>query len=255
MDRSIVIISGLDPSGGAGFIADTRVAAEHGLRPVGVITALTAQDTSGVRAVEPVSSEMLADQLRALLSDVEVHAVKIGMLGSEEIATAVADALDLTGAPVVWDPVLLPTRGRALLYRGDPRRAREILAAHVTLMTPNAAEAEAMWGKEVRTVEEMRAAAAALCPPGGAVLVTGGDLEGGEAVDCLAHGGEVRELRGERVIGTGPVHGTGCYLSTAIACALARGVALDRAVQAAKQQVTDRLRAPARPGRGLPAVV
>jgi len=255
MNRSIVIISGLDPSGGAGFIADTRVAAERGLRPVGVVTALTEQDTCGARAVEPVSAEMLADQLRALLSDIEVHAVKIGMLGSEAIAEAVASALQLTSAPVVWDPVLRPTRGGAALYLGDPQRARALLDPHLTLMTPNAAEAEVLWGESVRTLEEMRAAAAGLCGTGQAVLVTGGDLGDGDAVDFLAADGVVNELRGERVRGDQPVHGTGCLLSTAIACELARGATLAAAARAAKALVAERLRAPVRVGRGSPSVV
>ncbi len=255
MDRSIVIISGLDPSGGAGFIADTRVALEHGVRPVGVVTALTEQDTSGVRAVEPVSHEVLDGQLRALLSDIEVHAVKIGMLGSEEIATVVADALELTGAPVVWDPVLRPTRGQVPLYRGDPQRALALLAPHLSLMTPNAAEAEVLWGRPVRTAEEMREAAAGISGGEGAVLVTGGDLEEAEAVDCLAWDGRVREYRSARVAQAAPVHGTGCYLSTSIACGLARGAAVDAAVEAAKKRVTERLRNPQTPGRGLPSVV
>ena len=99
----ILIIAGLDPSGGAGLIADVRVAERHGARAVGVVTALTEQSTLGMRAVNPVPPAVVAEQLGALLSDVEVAAVKIGMLGSVEMAEVVAEALALTAAPIVWE--------------------------------------------------------------------------------------------------------------------------------------------------------
>ncbi|RMH41107.1 MAG: bifunctional hydroxymethylpyrimidine kinase/phosphomethylpyrimidine kinase [Deltaproteobacteria bacterium] len=255
---NLLVIAGLDPSGGAGLLADARVAERHGFRAVGVVTGLTEQDTHGVRRANPVPPEIVSAQLRALLSDVAVAAVKIGMLASEAIAAAVADALALTAAPVVWDPVLLPTRGRVALYEGSTSRAVQLLMPHVRVATPNLAEAAALLGRgPIADVDGARAAARALTAAGmEAVLVTGGHLTGDDrGTDVLAFGDVVVEVRGEWIAGDVPVHGTGCALSSALACALARGDDLPAAVRAAKQFVADRLRAPAHPGRGMPSVM
>src|SRR5436190_24215708 len=107
----VLVCSGLDPSGGAGLIADVRVIQKLGARPVGVVTALTVQNTTGLVEAKPCDPELFGHQLVFLMTDVEVRAVKIGMLGSAETARAIANALHLTHAPVVWDPILAPTRG------------------------------------------------------------------------------------------------------------------------------------------------
>jgi hydroxymethylpyrimidine/phosphomethylpyrimidine kinase len=255
-EPSLLVISGLDPGGGAGFIADIRVAAAHGLRAIGVVTALTEQDTAGVRAANPVPAGVVADQLRAILWDIEVAAVKIGMLGSEAVAEAVAEALHAVAAPVVWDPVLRPTAGRVPLYDGDPARAAALLAGHVTVMTPNAPEAAVLWGRDIEDVATMRRAAGDLCARmGAAVLVKGGHLGGAEAVDVLATADQVQELRGPRLAVDRPVHGTGCALSTALACGLAAGQELAAAARSAKHFVAGRIGQPRRPGRGAPSVM
>ena len=132
----VLLVAGLDPSGGAGLIADIRVCEQLGCRPVAVTTALTEQSSVEVRATNPVQATVVGDQLSMLLTDVEVGAIKLGMLGSEAIAEEVARALGLSAAPVVWDPVLRPTRGRVLLYEGDPARALELFRGLVTLCTP-----------------------------------------------------------------------------------------------------------------------
>ncbi len=254
---NLLIIAGLDPTGGAGILADTRVAAHHGLRAVGVVTGLTEQDTSGVRNANVVSTEIVLHQLQSLLSDVEVAAVKIGLLGSEALAGAVAEALALTAAPVVWDPVLLPTRGRVSLYEGSQARAVQLLTPHVTVATPNLHEAAALTGgAEISDVEGMEAAAQALRAGGmKAVLVTGGHLSGDRSTDVLAHEGGVERLSGDWIDTGGPVHGSGCALSTALACALARGASLVDAARAAKDFVGSKLRAAAAPGRGMKSIV
>jgi len=255
---NILLVSGLDPSGGAGFLADARVAAEHGLRPVGVVTGLTEQDTSGVRAANVVPTDIIEAQLRALLSDVEVVAVKVGMLGSEQIAAVVAEALSLTRAPVVWDPVLHPTRGRIPLYEGSPARAMQLLTPHVAVLTPNLAEAAALTGGDViEDVSGMKRAAEALRSSGmEAVVITGGHLRGTTtATDVLATDAGTISIIGEWIDTGGPVHGTGCALSTALACRLGRGDGVESAARAAKDFVATRLRSARRPGRGIPAVV
>ncbi len=250
---NLLLISGLDPSGGAGLLADARVAEQHGLRAVGVVSALTVQSSAGVAAFEPVDAELVGGQLTALLSDSVVAAGKIGMLGDEEVARAVAEALRLTAAPVVWDPVLAASSG-APLYRGDPRRALALLRDHLALITPNLAEAEVLAGFPVRDLPAMRRAAESLAG-GMACLVKGGHLGEGVAVDVLSAGGELVEIAGDRMAGGEDVHGTGCALSTAIACQLAGGAPLAAAAAAAAAFVRARLAAPVRAGRGRPSVM
>jgi len=253
---NLLVVSGLDPSGGAGFLADARVAEQHGLRPVGVVTALTVQTTSDMRGYEPVAAELVGAQLSALLSDMVVAGGVIGMLGDEAVVEVVAEALRLTAAPLVWDPVLRASAGGAPLYRGDPGRALALLADHVALVTPNLAEAEALAGFEVRDLAGMKRAAQSLAAKSGvACLVKGGHLREGAAVDVLAAGDELIEIAGARVPGGEDVHGTGGALACAIACQLARGAELGQAVRAAAGFVRERLAAPVVAGRGRPSIL
>ena len=262
---SLLVISGLDPSGGAGFIADVRVAEMLAVRAVGVVVALTEQSTTGVRACHPVAAEIIGAQLMALLSDVPVDAVKIGLIPDEGVARAIALALALTTAATVWDPVLQPTAG-PVFFRGDIARAVASLAPHVALITPNAKEAAALTGLPVDSRVQARGAAEALVERGfPAALVKGGHLPGhGADADCIdvlaerSASGEISltELRGARLrLPPEGVHGTGCALSTAIACGLAAGVPLVDACRAAKAFVEAKLAQPVQPGRGVGALV
>lgn len=252
---NVLVISGLDPSGGAGFIADLRMVGKLGCRPAGVITALTEQNTSHLSASHPVDASVLSDQLSTLLTDISFDAVKIGMVGNLEIVRAIADALNLSAAPVVWDPVMRPTRGNVELFSGDFHSALEMLAPHLTLLTPNAEEAARLTGRPVTTRQEAIAAAEALHGTGiPAVLVKGGHLSQG-CDDVLVSVAGITVLPGERVALAQPVHGTGCVLSTSIACALARGHDLGAACVAAKEIVSERLRSPAGVGRGRPSML
>jgi len=253
---NLLLVSGLDPSGGAGFLADAWVARSEGLRPVGVVSALTEQTTMGVRAVHSPGAELLAAQLGALLSDVEVKAGKIGLLADEQCVAAIADPLALTGAPIVWDPVLFAGGGGTPLYHGDVQRAFEILAPHVALVTPNLVEAEALVGFVVDSAKAMRHAAETIAGRGVACLVTGGHLAGDRLVDVLcAPGAAAIELAADRLPDGENVHGTGCALSTAIACRLAHGDSLEDACRAGGAFVRARLAHAVRPGRGGPAIV
>ena len=252
----VLICAGLDPSGGAGLIADVRVVSALGGRPVGVVTALTVQNTTGVVSSEAMNPAVIREQLEFLLSDVEVRAVKIGMLGSSEIAKAIGAALALTQAPVVWDPVMQPTRGDVGFVAGGAEAALGALAPHVTLVTPNAGELAVLAGAAIGSVADATAAGLALAARlGCAVLVKGGHLGGDEAIDVLCEGGRGELLRGPRVAGGADVHGTGCALASAIATQLALGVALVDACREAKRFVAARIAQPARPGRGAPAIV
>ena len=257
--RNVLIISGLDPSGGAGFIADVRVAEQLGCRAVGAVTALTEQDTTGVRAVHPVGPADLAQTLTTLLTDVEVHAVKLGMLATAEHAEAIADALALTAAPVVWDPIILPSRGNVALFDGDLRRAIRALAPHVSLITPNRAEAGILGGGAIADLDGATAVAGKIAAMGiPATLVKGGHFaeHGPSSDDHLFSAAGHLALPGPRLaLPPGGVHGTGCALSTAIACRLALGDDLPAACAAAKVFVASRLAAPVHTGRGRGSTV
>lgn len=257
-DRGVLICAGLDPSGGAGILADTRVATALGARPAGIVTALTVQDTAGTRAHHALDAELIREQLEVLLSDVEVHAVKIGMIGSTEIALAIAKALDLTRAPVVWDPVTHPSQGAPWYMDKLFGDAVDALAPHVRLLTPNARELAWIAEREIGSHAEAVEVATALSKHRRfAVLVKGGhfDTDGTQAIDVLVDGDERETLAGPRVPKGEHVHGTGCALSTAIAAHLARGETLGAACRLAKSFVYERIADPVRPGRGMPAVV
>ena len=254
---SVLVIAGLDPSGGAGLVADVRVCEQHDCRPLAVATALTEQSTVEVKAANPVAAEIVGDQLRLLLTDVEIAAVKIGMLGSDAITDEVARALELTSAPVVWDPVVRPTAGAVLLYEGDPARALELLDGHITLLTPNAQEAELLTKIRIDSVGDAVAAGLQLYERGmGAVLIKGGHWGGARAaVDVLVTPDGHEVLEGPRFTTDGPIHGTGCALSTAIACNLAAGMPLGEACRSAKAYVASLIADPVFPGRGNGAVL
>lgn len=258
--RNVLIASGLDPSGGAGFLLDSRIAAAAGARPVGVITAHTVQNSEGVISMQPVDGELLDAQLTHLLGDVEIAAVKIGMLGAQVVAEVLGSALERVAGAVVWDPVLAPSKGRIALYVGSVEAAIAALRPSLTLITPNAMEAALLTGLPVGSAAEVAEAAKKLrdvCEC--AVLVKGGHLaalDGEHSVDTLlpARGEQVIELRGARVAGGEHVHGTGCALSSAIAAQLALGAQLEEACGRAKAQVAAHIAAPVRVGRGAAAV-
>lgn len=252
----LLICSGLDPSGGAGLIADVRIVSELGARPSGVVTALTVQNTTGVVEMQACDPEVIGHQLAFLLTDIEVRAVKIGMIGSTPIAKAIANALHLTSAPVVWDPILFPSRGNVALTDDAIDDAMLALRPHVTIITPNARELAALTNLPVTDLATAETAGRALlarldC----AVLVTGGHLAGDEAIDLLLTPQGREELRAPRIPSGEQVHGTGCALASAIAAHLAHGRELADACRLAKDFVRERIASPARPGRGAPAAV
>ncbi len=264
----VLACAGLDPSGGAGLIADVRVLADLGTRPVGVVTALTIQNTTGVVEWHPSDPEIVGHQLAFLMTDVEIRAAKIGMIGSVAVAKAIATALHLTNAPVVWDPVAAPSLG-GVSYQDSFDDAVAALRPHLTLVTPNAAELARLARAPVRDRASAEAAGLALAQTlDCAVLIKGGHLGGTssaggdpdgdasrEAIDVLLHPGGREELRGPWIANGEHVHGTGCALSSAIAAYLASGRDLIAACHEAKRYVAERIADPVRPGRGAPAVV
>ena len=236
---NVLSIAGSDPGGGAGIQGDLKTMLALGVHGCAVPVALTAQGTRGVDAVLPVPAAFVTRQLDVLLDDVEVHAVKVGMLGSARIVHAVADVLERRRPPhLVLDPVLRASAGGRLLDGAGLAALRRRLLPLATVVTPNADEAGALLGvRAPRTIAEARTAAERVRALGAhAVLLTGGHLDtGGECVDVLCDAAGTRELRAPRV--TGGTHGTGCALSTAIAALLARGCDLDAACAAAQRFV------------------
>ncbi len=231
----LLSIAGSDPSGGAGVQADLKTFSALGCYGMAVITALTAQNTTGVARVWPIPPDMVAAQIDAIFSDIAVNAVKIGMLAEPAIAEAVAESLRRAGAKnIVLDPVLAATRGAALSEGGLPSGIMKHLLPLVDLITPNLAEAAVLTGTTLaHDMDQMAAQARALVEQGArAALVKGGHL-GGEPVDVLFANGAPRMFSGRRV-DTRHAHGTGCALATAIAANLAKGSALGEAVADAK---------------------
>src|SRR5262245_55475853 len=234
--RIALSIAGSDPTGGAGLQLDLQVFRALGVHGAGVVTALTIQDTKRVHRVLPAFPSVVADQLRALLADVVPHAIKLGMLASDDGWRAVALGLE-TGArargPLVIDPVLRASDGTVLLERRAWPGLLELMRG-ATLVTPNLPEAEALSGRDVSSRRGSEEAARWFVSEVGAAaaLVKGGHRQGAPD-DCLAarEGGGVaiRWLPGERIEGAA-VHGTGCALSAAITAALAGGAGLDEAV-------------------------
>lgn len=230
---AVLTIAGSDSGGGAGIQADLKTFAALGAYGASVVTAVTAQNTLGVTAVHPIPAEIVAAQLDAVLADVPVAAVKVGMIGDPAVARVVADRAGELPHLVV-DPVLVATSGSRL---GAVPAIAPLLACRCVL-TPNRHEAGALLGREVRTVDEMAAAAADLAAAGpGTVVVTGSEL----AVDVLHHDGRTGILRGE-LVPTGNNHGSGCTFSSAIAVRLAAGDPVPVAVDAAKRYVAGALR-------------
>jgi hydroxymethylpyrimidine/phosphomethylpyrimidine kinase len=231
---------------------------ELGGRPCGVVTALTVQNTTGVVGSHACDPDVVGQQLTFLLTDIEMKAIKIGMIGSPAIARAVANALHLSAAPVVWDPVMYASRGDAPLNDGTLDEAMQALKPPLTLVTPNKQELFLMTGLPTGTFVMAEAAGRSLARKlDTAVLIKGGHLGGVESVDLLVHASSPDrgiELRMPRIKGGEDVHGTGCALSSAIATYLAHGRELDEAVQLAKQYVTKLIDNPVNPGRGASAV-
>lgn len=234
----VLSISGFDPSSGAGVTADLKTIAAHGCYGVGCITALTVQSTVGVRRSLPLAGEVIRQTVDELADDLHVAAVRIGMLGNAEAARAVSESLRrFAGVPVVLDPILASSSGAALLDAEGLQLLRGPLLLQASVVTPNLDEAEALTGLVVRDLSQMRRAAEMLREMGArAVVVKGGHLEGEETVDLLLAGSGFHELRARRVESTA-THGTGCAFATALACQLARGVALPEAAARAKRYV------------------
>ena len=242
--RIAVTIAGSDSSGGAGIQADLKTFAALGVYGASVITALTAQNTKGVVAIHDVPPEFVTQQIDAVFSDLDVAAVKIGMLSRADTIGAVAAGLERhSQTQVVLDPVMVATSGDKLLSDDAIDALRQQLIPRSLVITPNLPEAAALLGVPVACSEdEMRLQGQRLLALGArAVLIKGGHGSGPEAVDVLVEENRITRLPAVR-IETRNTHGTGCTLSSAIAAGLANGLDLLAAVHQAKQYITEAIK-------------
>ncbi|MFA6117646.1 MAG: bifunctional hydroxymethylpyrimidine kinase/phosphomethylpyrimidine kinase [Sphingomonas sp.] len=236
MTPRILIIAGSDSGGGAGIQADIKTVTMLGGHAMTAITAITAQNTLGVQAVHPVPTDMVIAQIDSVVSDIGVDAVKIGMIGSAETASAVADRLEaMPGVPIVFDPVMVATSGATLADEATIAAFTRLMRV-ATVTTPNLPELDALGGE------------AAVRDRTGALLVKGGHGDGAEVIDrlLLPDGGEIRWA--DPRIETRHSHGTGCTLASAIATGLGRGLTLADSV--ARARVFVRLALREAPGFG-----
>ena len=242
--KSVLSIAGSDSSGGAGIQADIKTIQAHHLFAQTAITALTAQNPTGVYGVLDVEPAFVAQQIDVVFEDIRPDAVKIGMVSSPAIVDAIVDALVRNGAAnIVVDPVMVATSGSELSSSEAVVALREKLIPLATVITPNMREAEVLFGAHIENAADQERAAVEIARATDvAVLVKGGHGEN-DANDVLARpDGTVTWFEGERV-DTANTHGTGCTLSSAIACGLAVGKPLEEAVKSAKDYITGALSA------------
>ena len=241
--KTALTIAGSDCSGGAGIQADLKTMTMNGVYAMSAITALTAQNTTGVRAIQESTPEFLKQQLDAIFEDIYPDAVKIGMVASSELIHVIADRLRHYEAKnIVVDPVMVATSGSALMKNDAVQTLVEELLPISTLVTPNIPEAQVLSGLSIETKEHMIIAAKHIgdnchC----AVLLKGGHSIN-DANDLLYANGELHWFEGKRIDNPN-THGTGCTLSSAIASNLAKGYPLSEAVQRAKDYISGALAA------------
>ncbi|MBO5031322.1 MAG: bifunctional hydroxymethylpyrimidine kinase/phosphomethylpyrimidine kinase [Lachnospiraceae bacterium] len=248
--KTALTIAGSDSGGGAGIQADIKTMTCNGVYAMSAVTALTAQNTLGITGIMEVSPEFLGKQLDAVFRDIFPDSVKTGMVSSAQLIEVIGEKLiQYQAENIVVDPVMISTSGTRLLDENAMDAMRNILFPLADVMTPNIPEAEVLAQMKIRTEQEMLCAAEKIsgayhC----AVLCKGGHSEG-DSNDLLYHGGHYRWYRTPRIDNPN-THGTGCTLSSAIASNLAKGYALEEAVQRAKDYITNALAAGLNLGKG-----
>ena len=241
MAKKILTIAGSDSSGGAGIQADIKAMSALGGYAMSVICSVTAQNTMGVNGVYDMSPEAVAAQIDAVFEDIEVDAVKIGMVSNAGIAKAVADKLAEYKPPIIiCDPVMVSTSGHALIKDDAKAVVLEKIFPIATLVTPNIPEAEAITGIKIDSEEAIKAALDKIRAMGCENVLIKGGHSSGDAVDTLLCGNEVCTFTSKR-INTKNTHGTGCTLSSAIATLMAQGNDVKSAVAKAKEYLTHAL--------------
>lgn len=236
--KNVLTIAGSDSSGGAGIQADLKTFSAHGAYGMSVITAVTAQNTMGVYAVQDIAPEIISEQIRAIFEDISVDALKIGMVSQIDTISAIAEGL-LYYKPlnIVLDPVMVSKSGYHLLRPEAKKALIEKLLPFAEVATPNIPEAEVLIGMKVEGISDMEKAARLIYEMGPRnVLIKGGHLDD-QATDVLYDGINMKHMKSRR-IDTQNTHGTGCTLSAAIAANLAKGMKVTEAVAKAKEYIT-----------------
>ena len=250
MVTAALTIAGSDSGGGAGIQADLKTFAALGVYGASAITAITAQNTCGVDAVQAVDADIVASQIRTVASDIPIAATKTGMLFSSGIIRAVAAAVQAASLPhLVVDPVMVATSGDRLLQPDAEANLKNEVIPFATVVTPNLAEAEVLTGFKLHTLDDMRSAAETLVANGAAAVVVKGGHAMAKATDVFYDGRRMEVLESV-VVDTTSTHGTGCTFSAAICAYLARGTDLLEAVRRAKAYLTGALQNAHPIGRG-----
>jgi hydroxymethylpyrimidine/phosphomethylpyrimidine kinase len=249
--RTALTIAGSDSGGGAGIQADLKTFAAHGVYGTSAVTAVTAQNTLGVTAWEPVSTDLVVAQIEAVAGDIGVHAVKTGMLATAAIVEAVAAAIEALDLPqVVVDPVMIAKGGDRLLVEEAIATVKAELLRRAMVATPNIPEAEVLADMTIRSLDDMRIAGRRIRALGARVVVVkGGHLDGPSSVDVVCTVDRMFELTGPRIPGP-HTHGTGCTFAAAIAANLALGHDVELALEEARRYLEGALRHAPGIGRG-----
>lgn len=241
--KTALTIAGSDSSGGAGIQADIKTMIMNGVYAMSAITALTAQNTTGVRAIQEATPEFLAQQLDAVFEDIYPDAVKIGMVSSCELIRVIADRLRYYEAKnIVVDPVMVATSGSALMKTDAVETLQKELLPLATLATPNIPEAQVLSGRSIESKEDMLAAAKVIGDTYGCAVLLKGGHSINDANDVLYADGAYTWFEGKRIDNPN-THGTGCTLSSAIASNLAKGFSLEESVKRAKEYISGALAA------------
>ena len=241
--KTALTIAGSDSSGGAGIQADIKTMTVNGVYAMSAITALTAQNTTGVQGIFEVTPDFLAQQIDSVFTDIRPDAVKIGMVSSVGLIEVIADKLTAYGAQnIVVDPVMVATSGAKLISDDAIDALKARLLPLATVLTPNIPEAEVLSGMAIRTAEDMVTAARAISETYHCAVLCKGGHQLNDANDLLYRDGGYRWFNGKRIDNPN-THGTGCTLSSAIASNLAKGQDLDTAVERAKAYISGALAA------------
>ncbi len=241
MKKAVLTIAGSDCSGGAGIQADIKTMTMNGVYAMSVITALTAQNTLGVTGILDVGVDFLQKQLDAVFSDIMPDAVKIGMLSSKKLIVAIGDTLKKYNAKnIVVDPVMVSTSGSKLIEDEAIETMCDVLFPLATLITPNIPEAEILSGMEIKTSEDMITASKKIYDKYSCAVLCKGGHNLNDANDLLFDGKNIKWFNGKRIDNPN-THGTGCTLSSAIASNLAKGMPLDKAIEKAKEYISNAL--------------
>lgn len=241
--RVCLAIAGFDGSGGAGILADTKTFIEHDLYPLGVITSVTAQNTTGVKDKLDIDKNFLDKQLGVLFENMHFNSIKIGMIPNRKHIKVISKYIKKYNVLSVLDPVMISSSGFRLLSKKGIKYLKKELLSNVDLITPNIKEAEILTDCKINSVKDMKKAALKLKKTGAkSILIKGGHLPGKKAIDILYHKGKFYFFKDKKIKNRYNFHGTGCILSSAITANLANGHNMQKSIKKAKKFITKKIK-------------